>query len=119
MLMLVLNAGVCWGWNSNSNLDFFHAEGLYPAEKGSVIWNGSACGAKIDKFDIGRKAAWRGSVRGQFWKTNNNCYLIFVGSNEADDTIDSELFDWAYASLRVIFVGYVNRVERYLSVMDC
>lgn len=143
----------CATWiepDSKSNLDFSHAEGLYPAEKGSVIWNGSACGVKLDKFDYSKKDDWRRDIRGSHGipedafvlgfvgrltrdkginellaasksvlEANDSSYLIFVGPNEADATIDSELYDWAVANPRVIFVGYVNCVEQYLSAMDC
>lgn len=143
----------CATWiepDSKSNLDFSHAEGLYPEDKGSVIWNGSACGVKLDKFDIGRKAEWRQDIRGELGipsdafvfgfvgrltrdkginelltasksvlESNDKSYLIFVGPNEVDATIDSELYQWAVANPRVIFVGYVNCVEQYLSAMDC
>ena len=143
----------CATWiepDSKSNLDFSHAEGLYPADKGSVIWNGSACGVKLDKFDYSKKGGWRQDIRGELGisddafvfgfvgrltrdkginellaaaksvlETNDNSYLIFVGPNEADATIDSELYQWAVSNPRVIFVGYVNCVEQYLSAMDC
>ncbi|MCI5616930.1 MAG: glycosyltransferase family 1 protein, partial [Ruminococcus sp.] len=41
--------------DSYGNLDFAHKEGLYPKNKGRVIWNGSACGVDLSKFDISRK----------------------------------------------------------------
>ena len=41
--------------DSVSNLNFAHEENLYPQTKGSVIWNGSACGINLEKFDISQK----------------------------------------------------------------
>ena len=48
--------------DSYGNLKFSHAEGLYPEDKGSVVWNGSASGVSLDKFDISRKEEFRQSI---------------------------------------------------------
>ncbi|SFO21798.1 Glycosyltransferase involved in cell wall bisynthesis [Pseudobutyrivibrio sp. UC1225] len=135
--------------DSKSNLDFSHAEGLYPEDKGSVIWNGSACGVKLDKFQVEHKQEWRALVRekleipedafvfgyvGRITRdkginellaaakdlltVEKKTYLLFVGPDEADVTIDAELMTWAKEEPRVIFAGFVNDVERYLAAMD-
>ena len=49
--------------DSNGNLLFSHKEGLYPEDVGSVIWNGSACGVSLEKFDITKKDQWRQQIR--------------------------------------------------------
>ena len=41
--------------DSSSNLTFAHEIGLYPKHKGAVIWNGSACGVDLKKFNIAYK----------------------------------------------------------------
>ena len=133
--------------DSYSNLDFAHAQGLYPQSKGAVIWNGSACGVNLDKFDIEKKHLYRKIIREKygipadafvfgfvgrvtrdkgvnelleaFRNLNDNSYLIMVGPNEADETIHQDLFDWSSKSDRVIYTGYTNLVEQYLSAMDC
>jgi len=51
--------------DSHGNLRFAIAEGLYPAEKGAVIWNGSARGVDMGKFDYTKKSIWRHEVRAQ------------------------------------------------------
>ncbi|SDH59085.1 Glycosyltransferase involved in cell wall bisynthesis [Pseudobutyrivibrio sp. 49] len=135
--------------DSMGNLDFSHAEGLYPSDKGSVIWNGSACGVKLDKFQVENKDAWRSLVREKLsiptdafvygyvgritrdkginellaaakdlFAVEKNAYLIFVGPDEADATIDVKLMEWAKAERRVIFAGFVSDVEKYLAAMD-
>ncbi|MBE6024738.1 MAG: glycosyltransferase family 4 protein [Cellulosilyticum sp.] len=135
--------------DSKSNLAFSHKEGLYPVNKGSVIWNGSACGVKLDKFVYENKNEWRDLIRKKhnipedafvygfvgritrdkginellkaskrLFETNKNAYLLFVGPNEADATVDVELVNWAKSESRVIFAGYTNVVEQYLSAMD-
>lgn len=40
--------------------------GIYIPEKASVIWNGSACGVKLEKYVIANKLAWRKEVREEY-----------------------------------------------------
>lgn len=134
--------------DSNSNLQFAHEEGLYPESKGSVIWNGSACGVNLEKFNINHKSEYReeictkyGIEKDQFVfgfvgritrdKGINELfqafkkvytgkeYLMLVGPSEVDQTVDAELHSWAKNNQNVIFVGYTNKVEQYLAAMDC
>lgn len=136
--------------DSNSNLDFAHKIGLYPQSKGSVIWNGSACGVNLEKFNISKKEEYREKIRKEFNITenayvygfvgrvtrdkgvnellssfkklsydNHDVYLMFVGPSEVDETINPELYAWSQKSKNVIYVGYTNVVEQYLSAMDC
>ena len=135
--------------DSNSNLVFAHREKLYKEEKGSVIWNGSACGVNLEKFDIEKKAQFRHTIRLQYnisndafvfgfvgritrdkgvnellcafkklYGQNSNIYLMMVGPSEVDETIDPKLYEWSAESDHVIYTGYTNCVEQYLSAMD-
>ena len=45
-------------------------------------------------------------------------YLLMVGPTESDPSIDAELFEWAKNNDHIIFTGYTNEVEKYLSAMD-
>ena len=133
--------------DSKSNLNFAHEQGLYPQSKGSVIWNGSACGVNLEKFDITKKSQYRKTIREKyripsdafvfgfvgrvtrdkgvnelleaFKALNDSCYLIMVGPDEVDATINQDLYEWSVKSDRVIYTGYTNIVEQYLSAMDC
>lgn len=133
--------------DSYSNLSFAQEQGLYPQSKGSVIWNGSACGVDLEKFNIAKKCQYRMAIRekyripsdifvfgfvgrvtrdkgvnellGAFKELNDNCYLIMVGPNEVDVTVNQDLYEWSIKSDRVIYTGYTNVVEQYLSAMDC
>ena len=136
--------------DSNSNLTFSHQEKLYPNKKGSVIWNGSACGVNLSKFDISKKLQYRKKIQEQYSlsddlfvfgfvgritrdkginelftafkviaEQNDNARLMMVGPTEVDSTVDQELYNWATKTEKVIFVGYTNVVEQYLSAMDC
>ena len=134
--------------DSNSNLEFSHSEGLYPDKKGSVVWNGSACGVDLLKFDFSKKDEYRDAVREKFGiqkdafvfgfvgritrdKGINELltafhtictgseYLLLVGPDEADATVDANLMIWAKNNNNVLFTGYTDTVEQYLSAMDC
>lgn len=133
--------------DSNSNLNFAHENGLYPESKGYVIWNGSACGVSLIKFDISNKDKYRKSIREQleipedafvygfvgritrdkgvnelleaYKKLNDDSYLIMAGPSEVDETINQELYTWASKNGKIKFTGYTTVVEQYLSAMDC
>lgn len=143
----------CSTWiepDSMSNLEFAHTEKLYPATTGSVVWNGSACGVDLSKFDIEKRERYRREGREKlgippesfvigfvgritrdkginelFQAVSNlmsqkrDLYLLLVGNPETDKNIDSSLYQWAQQNERVLFSGYTDCVEYYLSVMDC
>lgn len=77
--------------DSFGNLKFSHQEKLYPENKGSVIWNGSASGVNIDKFDIDNKQIWRDEIREKYKIPNDAKVFIFVGRVTRDKGIN-ELF---------------------------
>lgn len=135
--------------DSHGNLYFAHSEGLYPERKGSVIWNGSACGVNLQKFDISHKEEWRTACRDSFGIPHDafvygfigritgdkgvnelfsafksilskypDAYLMMVGENDKPDSVDEELYRWATEEPHVIFCGYTNVVEQFLSAMD-
>lgn len=135
--------------DSVSNLNFAHEENLYPQTKGSVIWNGSACGINLEKFDISQKIKYRKDIREkynfpedsfvygfvgritkdkginellaafkQIYESNSNEYLMMVGTTEKDDTVDESLFLWSKKCEHVIYTGFTDIVEQYLSAMD-
>ena len=84
----------CSTWiepDSKSNLEFSHSEGLYPVDKGSVIWNGSACGVKLDKFQIENKVSWRSAVRKKLGIPENAFVYGYVGRITRDKGINELL----------------------------
>lgn len=134
--------------DSKSNLRFAHKEGLYPENKGSVIWNGSACGVNLTKFDISKKWEYRQKIREEYvipqdayvfgfvgritrdkginelleafkQVEKTDTYLLMVGSEEIDENIDKSLFDWSKNDAHIIYTGRTDVVEQYLSAMDC
>lgn len=133
--------------DSKSNLDFAHEQGLYPEDKGSVIWNGSASGVNLQKFDISQKSDYRKAIRSQYQIPEDafvygfvgritrdkginellsafkqlspeNSYLMLVGNEEINKNIDLDLFNWSKSAENVIYTGSTSVVEQYLSAMD-
>lgn len=136
--------------DSQGNLQFCHKEKLYPKYIGSVIWNGSASGVNLVKFDINKKSMYRDTTRSQLGilndefvfgfvgritgdkgineffaasqrmlAINNKTKIMLIGPIERSNSIDSKLLEWAEKSKNVIFCGFTNAVEQYLSATDC
>lgn len=133
--------------DSYSNLNFAQNQGLYSSLKSSVIGKGSACGVDMNKFDIDKKVEFRREIRNKYNISSNayvygfvgritrdkgvnellesfkkirneNDYLIMVGSDERDSSINEELFLWSKNCKNIIYTGFTTEVEKYLSAMD-
>lgn len=135
--------------DSKSNLAFAHSEGLYPASKSSVIWNGSACGIDLEKFDISNKEVHRRAIREKYQipenafvyifvgrvkrdkginellnayqklLPNHPSYLFILGGDESDGYVDMDLYQWSQGENRIIYTGNTPVVEQYLAASDC
>ena len=122
--------------------------GVYKREKASVIWNGSACGVNIAKYEISKKEEWRNEIRQKYGIEKDACvfgycgritrdkgmnelfasfrevlkkrsaYLMIIGSYDNPETINQEMFNWAKSCPQVIFTGRVNEVPKYYSALD-
>lgn len=78
--------------DSKSNLEFAHAQKLYPENKGSVIWNGSACGVDLNKFNISYKESYRREIRKKYDIPEDAFVFGFVGRITRDKGIN-ELYN--------------------------
>ena len=134
--------------DSKSNLKFAISEGLYSDEKGSVVWNGSASGVNLDKFDITKREEYRKIIRDKYKIDNSTFVFGFVGrvtrdkginellsafdriSEKCENSVlmivgrneltqENDLYLKACYNDRIIFVGETGIVEQYLSAMDC
>lgn len=135
--------------DSKSNLAFAQSEGLYPASKSSVVWNGSACGIDLEKFDITKKEEYRSAIREQFLipedafififvgrvkrdkginellsayrnlLPDHPSYLFVLGGTELDASVDMDLYQWSKKENRIIYTGNTPVVEQYLAASDC
>ena len=143
----VCGLSTCVQPDSKSNLNFARSEGLYSEKKSSVIWNGSACGVSLDKFNVKRKNEYRSYIREKynigrdtfvyifigrvtrdkginellsaFKRLNDDSVLFLLGNNEVDISVNRELYDWSLENKNIIYTGNVDDVERYLSAADC
>lgn len=77
--------------DSFGNLNFSQAEGLYTKKKSRVIWNGSASGVDLTKFDISGKERWRQEIRSRYGMEEDAFVYGFVGRITRDKGIN-ELF---------------------------
>lgn len=87
--------------DSFGNRTFSIEEGLYPKDKVSVTWNGSARGVNLTKFDIRHKDIWRDEIRKQYQIGHDTFVLGFVGNMSRDKGVN-ELFG-AYQSFLMEF----------------
>lgn len=64
---------------SYSLFDFSIKEGLYKVEKASVIWNGSACGVDLSKYDLNKRPEWRNKRRKELGIPDDAMVFGFAG----------------------------------------
>lgn len=65
--------------DSFGNLCFSHSENLYGPDKSCVIWNGSASGVNLCKFDRSKKDVWRKEIRQRYAIPEDALVFIFIG----------------------------------------
>lgn len=65
--------------DSFGNLEFSIKEGLYPPQKGNVIFHGSACGVDLKRFDYTQKENWGKDIKEQYNIPSEDKVLGFVG----------------------------------------
>lgn len=104
--------------DSFGNLHFAHQEGLYPEEKGSVVWNGSTGGISLNKFRISEKERWRKEIREQYHIPEDACLYGFVGRITGDKGINELL--QAYKKIRQqqdnVYLLMVGKIEKECSL---
>ncbi len=133
---------------SNSLLSFCLNEGLYSNDKASVIWNGSACGVNLSKFNISSRLELRTSIRkkhgiddntivfgyaGRITRdkginelvdaflganVNRGAKLLLIGDYDNEGTIRPDIVDRIENDESIIHVGWVKNVEHYYAAMD-
>lgn len=76
---------------SNSIRQFALSEGLYSGEKSCVIWNGSASGVDLGRYDLSQKMLWRTDVRRELGINDDCIVFMFAGRMTADKGINELL----------------------------
>lgn len=77
--------------DSKGNLRYAIEEGLYSKEKGSVVWNGSASGVNLNKYDITKKEIWDNEIREMHGISTTAFVIGFVGRITRDKGINELL----------------------------
>lgn len=131
---------------SRSNLRLGIAEGLFSAEKATVVWNGSTGGVDLDRFDFEKRKDWRIEIRRElgvaddefvygfvgrlnkdkgvnellsaFLALHDNSKLLLIGFNDEIDTLDGFLLQQARLCDDIIFHDSVSDIERYYAALD-
>lgn len=133
--------------DSFANLKFCIEDGLYSADKACVIYNGSACGADLQKFNIAKKEEWKQEVLKElgikeysrifgyvgrivkekgineliaaFRELNDDkSYLVLVGPMDKNARIDEDLMNWANQQKNVFFTGAKSNPAKYFASFD-
>jgi phosphoglycerate dehydrogenase-like enzyme len=106
--------------DSKGNLIYSRKKGFYSKKKSCVIWNGSAKGVDLDRFDIRKKEDYRGDIRSNYGISDDSIVLGFVGRLGRDKGC-VELFEGfrllesKYPNLILLFVGPIEKEE----TIDC
>lgn len=133
---------------SYSILKFSVEDGLYKSEKAQVIWNGSASGVDLKKFDIKKRESWRNEIRTElgipedkivfgyagritrdkginelvdaFVSVNNpeKAVLFLVGDYDNAGTIRPDVIEKIENSINIKHIPFTNKLERYYAAMD-
>ena len=133
--------------DSKGNLKFSVEHKLYPAKKGDVVYNGSACGVDLKKYNFHKREEWRKEIGGLYRLADYKCVYGFVGRvvvekginelleafmamNKPDaclmvvgplndvGRLNQSLYQKAQDSDNIIFVGQVANAAKFYAAFD-
>lgn len=133
--------------DSFGNLQFGLSNGLIREGRGEVIFNGSACGLDISRFDYRKRSEWRDEIRkshnlskykvvfgfvGQLYYDKGinelfeaflninapDCALVMVGGIDKMDTLNQEILEKAKQNDNVFILGRKSNPEHYYASFD-
>ena len=76
---------------SDNIRSFSIEEKLYTPERSCVIWNGSASGVDLTKFNVSKKEQWNKEIRTQYGISENDVVFSFAARLTADKGINELL----------------------------
>ena len=130
---------------SHSNLKMAIEDGLFPAEKGTVVWNGSSGGVDLTYFDYKKRNVYRKEIRRKHGLSDEDFVfgfvgritrdkgineildayyqlsqgkLLMVGGIEGEESLNHALFHRSKEDSNIIYAGHVTEVEKYYCAMD-
>lgn len=91
-------------------------EKLYTTDKSCVIWNGSASGVDLNKFDISKKKCWRDKIRTQYNLSDDDIVYVFAGRLTADKGVNELLsaflnIEKKYSHVKLFMMGGMDNHE--------
>jgi len=101
---------------SYSLLNYSVNDNLYSRDKAIVIWNGSACGVKLENYDLSQREKWRNYIRVKYNIPDNSVVFGWCGRITRDKG-HNELFaafkelNKTNKSARLLMVGSYDNVE--------
>ena len=101
---------------SHNIRNFSLSENLYTSDKSCVVWNGSASGVNLNKFDISKKEYWRNLIRKKFNFNEKDIVFIFVGRLTADKGVNELLeaflnIEKKYLNIKLLILGGMDNEE--------
>lgn len=95
---------------SHNIRNFSLEEGLYTKDRSCVIWNGSASGVNLKKFDINSKNIWRKELREKFNIFENDIVFSFAARLTADKGVNELLqaflnLNSRYKNIKLLIMG--------------
>ncbi|WP_051296501.1 glycosyltransferase [Anaeroarcus burkinensis] len=96
--------------DSNGNRQFSIEEGLYTAEKSSVVHKGSANGVSLERFFLGNKSVWRAEIRRELGWDSSMTVFGWVGRVTRDKGVGELLRAFLVLSeqrpdIRLLMIG--------------
>lgn len=101
---------------SHNIRDFSISENLYSAKKSSVIWNGSASGVDLTKFNVANKKRWREEIRTQHEIAEEDVVFAFAARLTADKGLNELLeaficLSESYSNIKLMIMGAMDNNE--------
>ncbi len=100
--------------DSHGNLEFCRREGLYGCTNSDVVWNGSAKGVNLEKFDVNKKEEYNKEIRARYKIEADDIVIGTVGrlgkekgSNELIKAF--KILKNTYKSAKLLFVGPIEK----------
>lgn len=95
---------------SHNIRDFSIEEELYTEDRSCVIWNGSASGVDLEKFDVSKKECWRKQIRNQYILNNEAVVFVFAGRLTVDKGVNELLtaflnIEKKYSQVKLFIMG--------------
>lgn len=96
--------------DSKGNLDFCRKMGFYDEKKSRIVWNGSANGLDLAKYDYSKKSLYRQEIRDKYNISQDTVVLGFLGRVGRDKGFNElmsafKILNEKYSNLKLLYVG--------------